>query len=85
MAPEVLTPGMTHGPAVDIWGVGLIMHVTLVGETPFEEEIDELTKTRICESEFDFPEDKELSQEAQELIRKVPPPPPHHTHLPTTS
>jgi cell cycle serine/threonine-protein kinase CDC5/MSD2 len=36
MAPEILEPGGTHSFEVDVWALGVILFVLLVGRPPFE-------------------------------------------------
>ncbi|TGZ64652.1 hypothetical protein CRM22_006280 [Opisthorchis felineus] len=76
LAPEVLrTAGSgTYTSAIDIWSLGVILYVCLVGYPPFtEERKDHDLQTQIIQGLYDFPDIywKAISEEAKDLVRKM--------------
>lgn len=73
MSPEIwLRNSVAHGPKVDIWAVGIIAHILLVGRHPVKaRSVDELkaavTKDRI---ELNF-SDAGVSDRAQDFVRRL--------------
>uniref|UniRef100_F1KS86 Rho-associated protein kinase let-502 n=2 Tax=Ascaris suum TaxID=6253 RepID=F1KS86_ASCSU len=75
ICPEVLElQGKEHayGCEVDWWAVGIIVYELLVGETPFFADSLSSTYARIrkFETELNFPDDAEMSDNVKDLIRK---------------
>lgn len=69
IAPEVLGGKNTgHSYEVDIWAIGIMMYALLIGKPPFQAKDVQVIYERIKKSEYSFPEDKPISQEAKELI-----------------
>uniref|UniRef100_A0AC34FUC5 Serine/threonine-protein kinase PLK n=1 Tax=Panagrolaimus sp. ES5 TaxID=591445 RepID=A0AC34FUC5_9BILA len=68
IAPEVLQKKQ-HSTKVDIWAIGCIVYVLLVGKPPFETSSLDLTYRKITRNEYDIPE--ELDKEAAALIKRL--------------
>lgn len=73
IAPEILTGqrGDGHSFEVDIWSTGVVMYTLLVGRPPFETEDVKDTYKRIRANQYGFPEDTDVSESAQSLIRSI--------------
>ncbi|XP_031783154.1 death-associated protein kinase related [Nasonia vitripennis] len=72
IAPEVLN----YEPislATDMWSVGVLLYVLLTGCSPFGGDSKQETFCNISRCRLDFPDDlfEEVSQEAQDLIRRL--------------
>ncbi len=78
IAPEVFL--QSYGQECDWWSVGVIMFEMLCGYPPFcaDTPSDTYRKIMNWEDTLQFPEEVDLSDEAQDLIIKydAPPPPP---------
>lgn len=72
IAPEVLTGKVTgHSFEVDTWSIGVMMYALLFGKPPFQsKEVQEIYE-RIKENDYHFPIDKDVSDEAKELITDI--------------
>ncbi|KAF5398550.1 Mitogen-activated protein kinase [Paragonimus heterotremus] len=76
LAPEILkTAGSgTYTSAIDIWSLGVILYVCLVGYPPFtDERVDYDLHSQIVNGLYDFPDAywKNISGEAQDLVRRM--------------
>lgn len=79
VAPEVLTNGggpdsKGYGKACDLWSLGVILYILLVGYPPFyEDHRDHTLYEQIMGAEFDFPNHKwaNVSMEAKDLVIKL--------------
>ncbi|CAB9515351.1 MAP kinase-activated protein kinase 2 (Fragment) [Seminavis robusta] len=72
VAPEVLK-NIPHDERVDMWSVGVTMHVLLVGYAPFMED-DQLklfSKIKRGEWRFHRPDWRHISEDAKDLIRAL--------------
>ncbi|KAJ3140465.1 Calcium/calmodulin-dependent protein kinase type 1D [Physocladia obscura] len=73
VSPEVLlkTPG--HGRPVDLWAVGVISYILLVGYTPFwgESQADLFQAIKECDYEFDEEHWSHISDLAKDFISKL--------------
>jgi len=72
VAPEILK-NQPHDEMVDMWSVGVIIYVLLVGYPPFMEEKqrDLFRKVRQGEYGFDGKDWKKVSKSAKKLIKKL--------------
>lgn len=70
VAPEILR-GDIYGPEVDIWSMGVICYVLLVGYPPFYDEDQKKLFKKIKEAKYYFHEDywSGISPNAVDLIR----------------
>jgi polo-like kinase 1 len=73
IAPEVIDGGAGggHSYEVDIWAIGIIIYIFIVGKPPFETNDLKQTYKRIKSIQFDFPEDAHISTAAKNLIRRL--------------
>lgn len=72
IAPEIIDKKtMGHSFEVDIWAVGIILYVLLVGTPPFQKsEINEIYEN-IKKAEFSFPKDYVHSRYSKDLIKAI--------------
>lgn len=77
VAPEVLnTPkGTTYGKEIDIWSLGVITYIMLVGYPPFYSDTDNNAEIfdKIMRGAYDFPPEHwgEISDAAKAVIRRM--------------
>ncbi|CAH6718931.1 cell cycle serine/threonine-protein kinase Cdc5p/MSD2 [[Candida] jaroonii] len=73
IAPEVLGGKNNGGHSfeVDIWAIGIMMYALLVGKPPFQSKDVQIIYERIKKSDYDFPIDKPISEDAKHLIRDL--------------
>lgn len=72
IAPEVLGGKATgHSFEVDIWAIGIMMYALLIGKPPFQAKDVNVIYERIKKSEYSFPPDKKISDDAKHLIQDL--------------
>jgi aurora kinase A len=69
--PPEMVEGKTHDETADIWSVGILCYEFLVGRPPFETQSYNKTYDLILQCSFDFPAEVNISQSAQDLVRKI--------------
>jgi len=71
IAPEVLEQKEGHSFEADIWSIGVILYALLIGKPPFESQNVKHTYKKIKMNSYTFPETPIISQNAENLIRKL--------------
>eukprot|EP00826_Nyctotherus_ovalis_P007961 TRINITY_DN1205_c0_g1_i1.p1 TRINITY_DN1205_c0_g1~~TRINITY_DN1205_c0_g1_i1.p1 ORF type:complete len:290 (-),score=38.61 TRINITY_DN1205_c0_g1_i1:560-1429(-) len=71
IAPEVLDSKQGHSYEADIWSLGVVLYILLVGKPPFEMPDLKSTYRRIRANDYAFPEKVYISAEARSLIAKI--------------
>ena len=71
IAPEILDGKKGHSFEVDIWSLGIIIYVLLIGKLPFETNNKKETYKRIRLKNYSFPQNAKISEPAKELIQNI--------------
>lgn len=72
MAPEVLSrSNINAGPGIDIWALGVMLYVMIIGELPFDGETEEEIVDQILKKKLKFKNTKPISNELKDLLSKV--------------
>ena len=72
-SPEALKPPHRYSPAVDVWALGVILHIMLVGYSPFWASSDEQLRALIARGKVRFEANDwlEISLEAKDLVASM--------------
>jgi len=75
VAPEILTSAKSdgYGIACDVWSLGVILYIMLVGYPPFNDTRPKPVFDQIKEGDFDFDPEfwSAISEDAKDLIRRL--------------
>ena len=74
LAPEMIScernERQGYDKAIDMWGVGLLVHIMLFGSNPFQRETEAKTHAAIMSGELDFPASN-VTEGAKAFIRRL--------------
>jgi len=70
VSPEVLVD-QKAGPATDLWALGCIIFQMFTNTSPFKEKTEYLVFKKILENNYSFPTDKNVPEEAQDIIKSL--------------
>jgi calcium-dependent protein kinase len=71
IAPEVLQE--SYNEKCDVWSIGVILHLLLLGQVPFDGEDDDVICQKIVSEEINFDNSKfkKLSKESVDFLKKL--------------
>ena len=70
LSPEIIK-SREYDSTVDVWALGVLIYELIVGAPPFEEDSKEMTYKRIVKGNLVFPQDRQVSDLAKNLIRRI--------------
>ncbi|SMN21524.1 similar to Saccharomyces cerevisiae YPL209C IPL1 Aurora kinase subunit of the conserved chromosomal passenger complex [Maudiozyma saulgeensis] len=70
LSPEIIT-SREYDETVDVWALGILIYELIIGAPPFEEESKEMTYKRIVRGNIVFPNDRQVSEQAKNLIKRI--------------
>ena len=71
IAPEILDNKIGQSYEVDIWALGIMIYILIIGEAPFQSKDSKITYEKISKIEYSFPKEAIISKEAHDLISKI--------------
>ena len=71
IAPEILDGKTGHSYEVDIWALGIIIYILIIGRPPFETRDVKTTYKRIKMNAYSYPENAIISEAAKNLICQI--------------
>ena len=72
IAPEVLFDTANgHSFEVDTWSIGVILYTLVIGRPPFQTKDVKAIYKRIRDNEYEFPVDRVVSTQVQELVQNI--------------
>lgn len=71
IAPEILEGKIGHSYEVDIWSLGIVLYIFLIGKPPFETTDIHRTYKLIRTLNYSFPHNIRISQPAKSLIQSL--------------
>jgi serine/threonine protein kinase len=73
MAPEIWLAREKYGAPVDMWAVGVLSYIILVGYPPFHDESAMRLKAKVtrCQYQFHSPYWDDISEKARDFVSKL--------------